>query len=560
MNCFPIWKRTATHADVLAAVGLADLLASGDVRCSIREEATRFLVESETAVTPAEVSRMGRDPGYSYLQTKTAPLPATILPSKVLNYEEQKERFTRAKAQPKGVGTEILEEIASQNPVSDWRLYQALNALQGDGGTNRVAEFLSAQGIEDWSTTLHQCLRELSESRSSEPGFAVDLVQLFNPQAAKGYARLKPDSTGRGDKTKDSWAEPFLEWLRFRGYFQAGSPYFVGPKSEHVRLLCPIPKNIRYSYYRRVVEDWRGLVIFGSAPKIDCLATLELARLLIQRSEEFQPGGRRRPAESIAAVSITHYQSMGNAKAITGIEHLVIPGWFRLETREDAEFWLATLQEHYRAIRLLTDKNSDEIGMILEYRRFLEHRGRPAFRHLLEFIEIYGIFVLRKRAQNQWRHRQFTVKPLEEILSNELDYTAILRNPGFQAIAGALRSATVSAQSLKRNKRDYREIRYDILPDLRRKRSISAAAFLETVTEFVSEYNAESARRLEIGKTSGIKRVATDDLESFVSLFDGSKTDTLIGALLCAYATCRETQEPAEPAESTSEEAPNAEA
>ena len=140
----------------------------------------------------------------------------------------------------------------------------------------------------------------------------------------------------------------------------------------------------------------------------------------------------------------------------------------------------------------------------------------------------------------------------------EPDYTTILRNPGFQAVAGALRSATVSAQSLKRNKRDYRDIRYDILPELRRKRSLSTAAFLEAVTEFLSEYNAESARRLEMGKQSGIKRIATEDLESFLSLFDGRK-DALIGSLLCAYATCRETQEP-EARESDSEETTHAEA
>ena len=205
--------------------------------------------------------------------------------------------------------------------------------------------------------------------------------------------------------------------MRFRGYFlKRRRPYFTGPKSEHVRMLCPAPKNIRYNYYREVVKEWRSQVIFGSAPKIDCLATLSLARILIRRSEEFR-AGRRRPVESIGSVSITHYQSMGNAKAITSMEHLAVPGWFRLETREDAEFWDTTLDEHYRAIRRLSDKNSDEIGMVLEYHcRFLNIMERSALRHLLAFLEMYGIFVLRKRAQHQWIHRQFTVKPLEEIL------------------------------------------------------------------------------------------------------------------------------------------------
>ena len=52
------------------------------------------------------------------------------------------------------------------------------------------------------------------------------------PLAAKGYARLKPDSVGRNDKTKDAWADPFVEWLRYRGYFLSAMPVFFGPKAE----------------------------------------------------------------------------------------------------------------------------------------------------------------------------------------------------------------------------------------------------------------------------------------------------------------------------------------
>src|SRR5207248_2997785 len=87
--------------------------------------------------------------------------------------------------------------------------------------------------------------------------------------------------------------------------------------------------------------------------------------------------------------------------------------------------------------------------------------------------------------------------------------------------------------------------RYDILPELRRKRMLPGKqAFLETVSDFIATYNSESARRLELGKRSGIKRITTEELLGFTELFDGQKDGALLGAMLCAYATCREVQEP----------------
>jgi hypothetical protein len=88
--------------------------------------------------------------------------------------------------------------------------------------------------------------------------------------------------------------------------------------------------------------------------------------------------------------------------------------------------------------------------------------------------------------------------------------------------------------------RDYREIRYDLLPELRRKRSLPGVGpFLEAVSDFIAAHNTESARRLEQGKSTGIKRVTSEDLESFTRLVLAQKNASVLGAMLAAYATCR---------------------
>jgi hypothetical protein len=121
--------------------------------------------------------------------------------------------------------------------------------------------------------------------------------------------------------------------------------------------------------------------------------------------------------------------------------------------------------------------------------------------------------------------------------------TEILNTSGFQAVAAAVRKATVSAQAQKAmKKKDYREIRYELLHDLRRKRSLPGVApLIETVSDFVSSYNVENARRREMGK-SAPRNVTTEEFSEFAALIEQHGA-ALIGALLCAYGSCREPRE-----------------
>jgi hypothetical protein len=118
----------------------------------------------------------------------------------------------------------------------------------------------------------------------------------------------------------------------------------------------------------------------------------------------------------------------------------------------------------------------------------------------------------------------------------------ILDDRGFQAVASAIRRSTVSAQALKAMGKDYREIRYDLLPEIRRKRTLPGAqALVESVSDFVSKYNVENARRREMGKQAP-RNVTTEEFASFTALVERYTAST-VGALLCAYASCREPRE-----------------
>lgn len=585
---FRVPKTTGTHADVFAAVGLADLLAQhpdgGDV--TIREEPAAFVVSPAHPLSEEELRRLPTGPGYQFLKANDKVVVPPEVGTSFLDYKAEKARADAYRAamqaaRNKGKGPPdplLLQQAQQLRPPPEWRLMQVLNTLQGDDAANAALVAILRQTPEQARLRLVQELSAIHRGEPSGSPLPRNLVQLFTPNAAKGYGRLKPDGTGRNDKTKDQWADPFWEWMKYRGYWHVAYPFFQGSKSEHVRMFCPVPADIPFSALREVVRELRRSTVFGEGPKLDALATLQIARLLIERSEEYAAASGAeaiyglhiaglRPSEVISGLMITHYQSLGSAKAVSAMATLALPGWFPINSPEDADAWRAIIDEHQRVLRGLVESHSDEMGLLVKYRRFLEQRGEPALMALLEFVGEYGSFWLRVfGGAERRRPRRFTDSLLRRVVEgmassmNERKASSmveILQDPGFRAVAAAVRRATVSAQAQKAmGQRQIREIRYDLLPELRRKRTLpTPEPFVETVAEFISLYNVENARRREMGLRAPAN-VTTEEFLSFTRLVEERGSASLVGALLCAFGSCREPHEPdvSEPAEETQDQ------
>lgn len=550
---FLVPSSTGTHGDVLVAAGLADLLGSipgaGVVR--IREAEIGLAVSVPGHV---DLEQLPQYPGYPFLKVK----PAAAVPPgavDVVDYQNERAKAERRKQARGGSGKRRRGRVEPQSdqamqeeaPREDWPLLQVLNSLQGDETSNRVHAAIVRRAADRWGGEMARSLTALRDGKPSGLDWKATTVQLFTPTAAKGYCRLKPDSTDRNDKSKDRWADPLVEWLRYRGYFRAACPFFRG---SDVRLLCPVPRDISIRALESLARELRRGGVPGGPPKLDALAVLRMAELLVRHSEEFRdadtepwPGlslAGKTPAAVISGVMTTHYQSLGQARAVSAMATLALPGWFPIRNRHDAEMWLAILDEHQRVVRGLQDDHSDEIGLLLLYRRFLERREGGAALALIEFMERYGPFVIRAREQGR-KVRSFRTDHFRETVKDmNTTLTEILDDTGLRAVAAAVRRATVSAQALKAMKRpDYREIRYDLLPELRRKRSLPGVApLMESVADFVASYNSENARRREMGKEAP-RNVTTEELSAFARLVERHGT-SLVGALLCAYGSCRE--------------------
>lgn len=524
LQIYSMPKTTGTHADVFGAVGLADLLASIPNTGTIRliEHEAMFHVLLPKRLSDRDIQLIPHTPGYPFLKTnEKVKVPTGAIDS--VDYKAEKAKADRRKQRAltlkgqrkkKAIDSEILQLSQQEQPRDDWRLLQALNTLQGDETSNKIHETIVCRKPAQFHKELTAALQALSSKNMSDLDWKVSTVQIFTPIAAKGYSRLKPDSTDRNDKTKEQWADPFIEWLKYRGYFRVACPFFQGSKAEHIRLLCPVPRDISFHALELVARNLRSGGIYGGPPKLDSLAVLRLADLLIRHSEEYHvpdaevfPGlslKGKSPAEAISAVMITNYQSLGNAKAVSAMSTIALPGWFSIKDKADAKIWREILAEHQRIVRGLQDDHSDEIGLLIAYRRFLEKRGGTAIWTLVEFMEQYGPFLIRAREQKR-KVTSFRTDYFRRIaMGTDMKLTEVLSDAGFQAVATAVRKSTVSAQAQKAMRRpDYREIRYELLHDLRRKRTLPGIEpLIETVSDFISKYNVENARRREMHKSA----------------------------------------------------------
>ncbi|HKE26762.1 MAG TPA: hypothetical protein VKB88_30625 [Bryobacteraceae bacterium] len=497
LSCYSIVKQTATHADTLAALGAADMFRHLEPR--IVELEDRFEIQLPRGLKVSDVDIV--DPGFSYLQ-RPGKRPCNLPPERTI---------------------EISSGDRSAEGDPD-RMYRILSRMKAYGGPNKVVTQFARLPRAEWSRRIWDCVNGGTRFLPSSP-----LVQLFNPQSARGYALLKPSGTNRRDKTKDTWGISFLEWLRYRGYFEGAAGWFT---AGDLRLYCPIPADIRFDHLAAAASSLRSLRLGGSAVKMDCRAVLALTRILI----EFAPHYRR-PAESVRSIWVTHYKDMGQAHTVMASEQLALPNWFDLRSERQATLWLRTIEEHDTVLRRLTDTHSEEFALLKQYRRTFQARTDDSIQEFVSFLSEYGQLLFRLRTQDQWTLPQFKLETVTPILRRDTRLRNLLRGRGFRAVAAAIRASTMAAQA-RRNQGllDFREVRYGLLAELRRAGSTGREALMQRIAAFIGEYNAETARRLSRGVPA--LRILDNEWEEFKSRMEALPGQITSAGMLVALAAC----------------------
>ena len=496
MDRYTVFKQRGTHADPLTAIGAAYLLRHLEPR--LVDAGDRFEVRLGRDLRPSDLR--GVDPGFPYL---VRPKRGAVA--------ETPERILRA-------------GIASILPTED-RMYAIVNQMRAYGGPNQLLSRFAALKCGEWERKIWECLHGAEAFVFHSP-----LVQLFDPQAARGYALLKPLGTYRSDKTKNRWGRPFEQWLRYRGYFEGAAGWFA---QGDLRLFCPAPFDISYERLVKVTEAFRQLRLGGTGAKMDCRAVLGFSKILIESCRR-----KRRPREMVSGLWVTRYKDMGQVHTVIGMDHLALPNWMDLNTDQDAQRWLSMLDEHDIALRRLTDSHSEELGLLQQYRSTFQSDRQEAVAAFVEFLANYGALVFSRRSHDQWTLPQLSLRSVTEIFDSSPECRVALEADGFAAVAGAVRSATFGAQGgRRRGDSHHREIRYGLLPNIRRAGCLGKHELLAVISEFISSFNRESIRRRRAGVRAS--EIRSEELAAFSRIVDQAPNANLIAALLCGVSSSR---------------------
>jgi hypothetical protein len=552
-------KKTGTYADSLAVAGLErllDLLGAGHSRIEDRGGFYGLILESPVQLEDLDYESIRSSPGYPYVKLKNnSPEPLGHIDyqaerERLLNYRELRNSLMK-----KGSLTERdREQLRQAEPRPRWYLYQNVNVLKGFGPYNKLYEKMEASSPEEFAQALREKLSMLatngeggSNGRAFDP--KVTAVQVFTPAVGKGLNAVKT-SLSAASSLPNNFVDWFDEYLKYLGLSTVANARAVG---DDIKLFVISPGNLNAGALGRLSDEFFRLRLPWSSAQIDIQGALGLAKILVRQltRDELDEYEETTPRTFVSGLQTAYFKSLGSARALANVGFIGLPGWFPV-TSENSEDWLEILEEHMEALRVLNEERSEEAELLFLYRDFLSADKGQALnvQALLEFLSSYAPFLIRARERKRYV-RQFTTSNLRRLLvSLNRKFRKIVEDPGFRAVAGAIRRSTVTEQYHKSKDQQVFEIEYGLFQDFKRKAHFPDQ-FVQALSVFVNSYNAQNARREEQLKGKGGRRRAhltVGDLDSVVELIDTHGSEP-VAMLLIAYGSARDPRAPDEAAE-----------
>ncbi len=547
-------KKTGTYADALAAVGMADLAKeiTGNERARVRlyEDGDTYRITVRPDLTEMHLRAWEPGPGYLFVKWREDDNRAEAAVD-YFDYPRQREIERVWRAYQNGLdrrrrraADRAPDENVPPEPDRDLRLVKTLSAMRmGSDAYNNLHRVLD--GAEGVRRIVGARLEILPGEEETLDGAAraASVLQLFNPVSGKGIHRAKPDGTGLGG-FPDALIDWFDEWMKYRAIWRAMLPYQTGADGKDIKVYVLSPGDIDLGALESIRRALQKEPIFGKSVGLDIKAVLTLTRVLIENSTEYQSGGilgcPRRPNAVIKGIFSTYFKNLGNASAVMNVSFLGLPGWFEVKNREGAQNWLDLLHEHARCLQSLDESHSDDVAILLAYRDFISS-GSAA--DMFEFYARYAAHFMHRKAQGKWVE-PFTTLNMGRLLEMGYDFGPIINDPGFRAVATAIRKSTINPQMRKSmgHKPPF-EIRYGLAQDWKRKARYPEQ-FIAELCDFVQRYNAENARNMELGRETR-KPVTTEELDKVMALVRERGSETIC-MLLLAYGYARDAADKAE--------------
>ena len=546
---FYIPKKYGSYGDGLVAVGMAEMLSIlfGTKKIIIKDEQGYFTctVTKDIELDDMDIVALKNDPGYQYIQfkenEKDIPLKTYLYFQEQELYRAEKERKKNTKQQEKMLGNDDPELNQIQKSKSDYLLMQSLRVLQGLGASNKLYKEVQKSKSEDLKSTIIQRLKVYSNPVQAVPKKepfkpSVSAVQAYNPIIGKGVNKAKANSVAVSS-IPSGFVDWFEEWLRFIGSQLVLNAY---PMKDDLKFIAIIPKQWELSRLENIREKFLKIRSFTSI-KNDILVTLGLVQILVEQSEEYQAYTksftRRTPKDIILGLSTAYFKSLGSGRALVNNSFLAMPDWFSINSKEDKKLWNELVNDHEKVLKSLDEDKQEDMQLLMYYRDFL---SSSEWKRFFLYLSSYASIYMQRREKKKYAV-QHSLSILERMCQQMgIKYGDIITNESFKEVARAIREATVQEQYRKSQKKQQFQIKYGLFQELKRKAKFKDQV-IGALSEFLNEYNAETARKMEqLGDNyKGRNRVSLSALEELTSIFDRNpKQHETITLLLIAAASC----------------------
>jgi hypothetical protein len=612
MNVFYIEKTSDTSADTLLAVGFTELLdrvlptgKRTSAGILIRDAGPYYLIEAPANIEAADLQQFQPcvllEPLAAEKYTDKFATESLCL-KQIFKYTEEREKrkiyFEQRRKIPSGQrrpDNPLYAQLRPPHPMLGH--YEAISQMKIASSFNELAQRwfylgeLQRQHVQilldlflelpnDVERAMQQCQNLAKEHNLIKKDAAVTALQILNPTTGKGANAPKASELIRSIGNQESFW--LLELLKFSGFMQITAPYIIqGSKDRKAYVLQPAKAEL--TALKRIMHDFRAVCWSSTSVKLDVLAALRFTLLYVRhRARVLKGEAEADPFESeqlyslVRGFEVTSYKDLGSAYATMNIASLNLPRWLpAFHTHEDAWKAFAVLDEHLQVIHCIrsgrpnNEEGAEEYALLRAYRDFLSGSDLKSF---WRFTTLYSRYYISQREDGKYQ-QQFTNFGLEYLIdmSKHTNYTAIVQCEGFKRIASAIRQATVIAQYRRSQQRDrIYEVRYGLGQELMREVHYPDK-FIQAISTFLHEYNAETAReeekianRLGRSLTSQDRRtyklrmsVAATDIDQLLALIDEFGAEAVC-SLLVAYGYARDGR-PAAPDEKAAEQMAHAE-
>jgi len=354
---------------------------------------------------------------------------------------------------------------------------------------------------------------------------SINALQDINPDKGKGANQLKANGIRPGG-VPDLWLR---QLIRFSGAWHSFiSRYF----EKNYKTYSLLPHSISSQYIESVYRGIKPFVRGKHSIKMDILMIHLLAKELIKRHPDYNnEDDFFSPSDKVSGFQMAYYQNLGQRPAVTNIGFLGLPDFIRIGDIEAGKIWISLLDEHQTVISRIDESNSSNIGMLQSYRQFISASDFMAF---FDFSYDYAGFLIRSIDKQNYFIKAFTITNMEVLMCTKSNFSAILANPGFRAIAEAIRNSTI-VPIIHGNKKD-------TVFGLSNRLKIAARnpeSLMEEISKFLQQYN-EAVMLKTYHKEVHRRFVTTEEIESFGRLLDERHPSKLVAGMLTAYGYAKE--------------------